>query len=112
MSITKFQTPLGIDPATFRFVAHYLNHCATACPVIIMTKYFIIFAIYYKLILYFSVHKSTFSQSHTDESARVLLHAGDDKRFKRLLYTAVHSLMLAQRGLKQEGFKELRKTLF
>jgi hypothetical protein len=25
-------TPSGIDPATFRFVAQYLNHCATACP--------------------------------------------------------------------------------
>jgi hypothetical protein len=25
-------TPSGIDPATFRFVAKYLNHCATAVP--------------------------------------------------------------------------------
>jgi hypothetical protein len=25
-------TRSGIDPATFRFVAQYLNHCATACP--------------------------------------------------------------------------------
>jgi hypothetical protein len=24
--------PTGIDPATFRFVAQYLNHYATACP--------------------------------------------------------------------------------
>jgi hypothetical protein len=24
-------TPLGIDPATFRFVVQCLNHCATAC---------------------------------------------------------------------------------
>ena len=23
-------TPAGIEPATFRFVAQYLNHCATA----------------------------------------------------------------------------------
>jgi hypothetical protein len=23
-------TPSGIEPATFRFVAQYLNHCATA----------------------------------------------------------------------------------
>jgi hypothetical protein len=25
-------TPSGIDPATFWFVAHCLNHCVTACP--------------------------------------------------------------------------------
>jgi hypothetical protein len=25
-------TPSGIDPATFRFVARCLNHCATSCP--------------------------------------------------------------------------------
>jgi hypothetical protein len=26
-------TPSGIDPATFRFVARCLDHCATACPI-------------------------------------------------------------------------------
>jgi len=25
-------TPAGIEPATFRIVAHHLNHCATAVP--------------------------------------------------------------------------------
>jgi len=25
-------TPAGIEPATFRFVTQYLNHCATAVP--------------------------------------------------------------------------------
>jgi hypothetical protein len=25
-------TPSGIDPATFRFVAQFLNHCATRAP--------------------------------------------------------------------------------
>ena len=27
-------TPSGIEPATFRFVAQHLNHCATAVPII------------------------------------------------------------------------------
>jgi len=27
-------TPSGIKPATFRFVAQYLNHCATAVPLL------------------------------------------------------------------------------
>jgi len=26
-------TPCGIEPATFRFVAQHLNHCATAVPI-------------------------------------------------------------------------------
>ena len=26
-------TPAGIEPATFRFVAQYLNHCATVVPI-------------------------------------------------------------------------------
>jgi len=29
-------TPAGIDPATFRFVAQHLNHCATSVPELIM----------------------------------------------------------------------------
>ena len=32
MSIKNPFTPAGIEPATFRFVAHHLNHCATAVP--------------------------------------------------------------------------------
>jgi len=28
-------TPPGIEPATFRFVAQHLNHCATAVPEIL-----------------------------------------------------------------------------
>ena len=30
-------TPAGIEPATFRFVAQNLNHCATAVPYSIMS---------------------------------------------------------------------------
>ena len=29
----KNQISAGIEPATFRFVAQHLNHCATAVPV-------------------------------------------------------------------------------
>jgi hypothetical protein len=42
-------TPPGIEPATFRFVAQYLNHCATATPSIIIyirTNYLEIVALY------------------------------------------------------------------
>ena len=28
--------PVGIEPATFRFVAQHLNHCATAVPILRM----------------------------------------------------------------------------
>jgi len=27
-------TPSGVEPATFRFVAQHLNHCATAVPIL------------------------------------------------------------------------------
>jgi hypothetical protein len=29
-------TPSGIEPAAFRFVAQYLNHCATAVPYVVV----------------------------------------------------------------------------
>ena len=32
MSVKNPLTPAGIEPATFRFVAQHLNHCATAVP--------------------------------------------------------------------------------
>jgi len=32
MSLKNPLTPAGIKPATFRFVAQHLNHCATAVP--------------------------------------------------------------------------------
>ena len=31
-------TPAGIEPATFRYVAQHLNHCATAVTVKLSTK--------------------------------------------------------------------------
>jgi len=32
MSMKNPLTPAGIEPATFRFIAQHLNHCATAVP--------------------------------------------------------------------------------
>jgi len=32
MSMKNPLTPAGIEPATYRFVAQHLNHCATAVP--------------------------------------------------------------------------------
>ena len=32
MSMKNPVTAAGIEPATFRFVAQHLNHCATAVP--------------------------------------------------------------------------------
>ena len=32
MSMKNRLTPAGIEPATFRFVAQHLNHCATTVP--------------------------------------------------------------------------------
>jgi len=34
MSMKNPLTPAGIEPATFRFVAQHLNHCATAVPLV------------------------------------------------------------------------------
>jgi len=37
MSMKNPLTPAGFEPATFRFVAQHLNHCATAVAVISLT---------------------------------------------------------------------------
>ena len=43
-------TPAGIEPATFRFVAQHLNHCATAVPKLNYTEenFFISYYLHYK----------------------------------------------------------------
>jgi len=41
MSIKNPLTPAGVEPATFRFVAQHLNHCATAVPNLIYMRNFI-----------------------------------------------------------------------
>jgi hypothetical protein len=57
------------------------------------------------------VHKSTYSKSHIDEFARVLLHTGDNKKVKNNLYNCV----LTDYGpARPETFKcdELKTVLF
>ena len=36
-------TPAGIEPATFRLVKQYLNHCATAVPIALTYDYEIMY---------------------------------------------------------------------
>ena len=36
--IMSMKNSSGIEPATFRFVAQHLNHCATAVPSVISTE--------------------------------------------------------------------------
>jgi len=49
-------TPAGIEPATFRLVAHRLNHCATAVPIyihiFIFICLFILLSIFFPQFLY------------------------------------------------------------
>jgi len=52
-------TPFGIEPATFRFVAQQLNHCATAVPLnyiyIILSYIILYYIILYYIILYYII---------------------------------------------------------
>jgi len=41
-----------------------------------------------------SVHQSMCCKSHSEEIDTVLLHAGDDEKFKRLFCATLHSLMM------------------
>ena len=38
-------TPSAIEPATFRFVAQRLNHCATAVPLIKRVNYIVVLVV-------------------------------------------------------------------
>ena len=42
-------TPAGIEPATFRFVAQRLDHCATAVPFVELYGIMLRFAILYRV---------------------------------------------------------------
>ena len=49
-------TPAGIEPATFRFVARHLNHCATAFPLSVQYVISLLFASLY----YFQITRLKF----------------------------------------------------
>ena len=56
-------TPSGIEPATFRFEAQYLNHCATAVPPMVIT-----------IILYYNVIRPpSYTRSVVDRNVVVRL---------------------------------------
>jgi hypothetical protein len=52
-------TPSGIEPAIFRFVAQYLNHCATAVPVLVtvgVNNYMVLIIIIIIIIIYLTAN--------------------------------------------------------
>jgi len=50
MSVKNALAPAAIEPATFRFVAQHLNHCATAVPIyLIIYIYIYVHKFYVKL---------------------------------------------------------------
>ena len=60
-------TPSGIEPATFRFVAQHLNHCANAVPrgeAIIITYYEHVFVAlvirFYNIFAHYHMNGTTF----------------------------------------------------
>ena len=51
-------TPAGIEPATFRFVAQHLNHCATAVPYYYCNYYYYYYYYYYSVIQFLEPNRS------------------------------------------------------
>jgi len=77
MSMRIPLTPAGIEPATFRFVAQHLNHCANAVP---NTFYELRYILSYMNI---SSSRSFFRVVHTDNvegSNSILSALPKDKR--------------------------------
>ena len=57
MSMKNPLTPAGIEPATFRFVAQHLNHCATVVPAYMGTYLNICIHIYIYIYIYAGILK-------------------------------------------------------
>jgi len=60
-------TQPGIEPATFRFVAQHLNHCATAVPLEIINTYKIISFVLQERNYNLSINGSTILKLSSDE---------------------------------------------
>ena len=75
-------TPAGIEPATFRFVAQHLNHCATAVPVYSCTK-----NKSYTPVLFYNIQ-------HRTHVSRLQLAHNDIESYTFLHKTALHSVFI------------------
>ena len=60
MSMKNPLTPAGIEPATYRFVAQHLNHCATAVP-----HYIISFYLFINIVTTCYIQTCTHTHTHT-----------------------------------------------
>ena len=66
-------TPAGIEPATFRFVARHLNHCATAAPIYIYVIYLYILHTYIRWLMWLHGNWACYI---THEPSSVILYVG------------------------------------
>jgi len=64
MSMKNPLTPAGLEPATFRFVAQHLNHCATAVPLMEQVE---------MNNMYINIAVSNGSEKGTEKTLRLLL---------------------------------------
>ena len=80
--------PSGIEPATFRFVAQRLNHCATAVPLRFKEERHILYAMKLRMATSFIGHilRRNFQLKHvTEKEGRIEVTGRRGKRRKQLL---------------------------
>jgi len=74
MSMKNSLTPTGIEPATFRFVAEHLNHCATAVPPIIPKHIGVILFCMLYVNLLRSAKENSLIQMQGESSSKMLIN--------------------------------------
>ena len=75
-------TQAGIEPATFRFVAQHLNHCATAVPTRFNHTGFLVGSVVGEVFLGQVFRKFSFLSSQyksTNASNSFIYHPGDEQ---------------------------------